>query len=164
MVRCIYIFFFQPSEKIVGSMEDSVELDIAAGVRQRCVLSLRFSCAILEWRLSKWRAQCSGVGFIFEDGGGSLLDLRFADAVLISAKSYAEIGWWQLARCISIRVHSTLGGCRAMGQTSPNRQEGLNGAQEFAEFDVQVAKVVFVDFAVATCRTCNRCNHSVKIS
>ena len=61
-------------------MEDSVEFDIAAGVRQGCVLTPHLFCSVLEWTLSKWRAQCNGAGYDFQDGGVSLLDLRFADA------------------------------------------------------------------------------------
>ena len=43
-------------------------------------------------RGSKWRAQLKDVGYNFQDGGVSLPDLRFADDVLIFAKSYDEIG------------------------------------------------------------------------
>ena len=43
-------------------------------------------------RGSKWRAQLNDVGYNFQDRGVSLLDLRFADDVLIFAKSYEEIG------------------------------------------------------------------------
>ena len=73
-------------------MENSFEFDTAAGVRQGCVLSPRLFCSVLEWALSKWRAQLNGVGYNFQDGGVSLLDLRFADDILIFAKSYEEIG------------------------------------------------------------------------
>ena len=92
LVWILQNLYFQQCGKIVGSMEDSVEFDIAAGVRQGCVLSPRLFCSELEWALSKWRAQCNGVGYDFQDGGASLLDLRFADDILIFAKSYEEIG------------------------------------------------------------------------
>ena len=39
-----------------------------------------------------FRAQLIGVGYNFQDGGVSLLDLRFADDILIFVKSYEEIG------------------------------------------------------------------------
>ena len=73
-------------------MEDSFESDIAAGARQGCVLGPRLFYSVLEWALSKWRAQCYGIGYDFQDGGVSLLDLRFADDILICPKSYEEIG------------------------------------------------------------------------
>ena len=49
-------------------------------------------CSVLEWALSKWRAQLNGAGYNFQDGGVSLLDLRFAGDILVFAKSYEEIG------------------------------------------------------------------------
>ena len=76
----------------MGSMEDSIEFDIAAGVRQGRVLSPRLFCSVLEWALSKWRAQCNGVGYDVQDGGVSLLDLRCVDDILIFGKSDEKIG------------------------------------------------------------------------
>ena len=92
LVWILQNIYCQQCGKIVGSMEDSVEFDIAAGVRQGRVLSPRLFCSGLEWALSKWRAQCHGVGYDFQDGGVSLLDLRFADDILIFETSHEEIG------------------------------------------------------------------------
>ena len=92
LVWILQNLYYQQRGKIVGSMVGSFEFDIAAGVRQGCVLSPRLICSILEWALSKCRPQCHGVGYDFQDGGFSLLDLRFADDILIFAKSYEEIG------------------------------------------------------------------------
>ena len=39
-----------------------------------------------------------------------------------------------------------------------------NGAHEFAEFDVQLPEVLFVDFAMDKCKTSNWCYHGVKMS
>ena len=83
--------YFQQCGKIVGSMEDSFEFDIAGGV-QGCVLSPRLSCSIPEWALSEWRARCNGVGFGIPDGEVSLFDVRFADGILTSTKSHEERG------------------------------------------------------------------------
>ena len=51
-------------------------------MRQGCVLGRRLCCSVIEWALSKWRAQINGVGY----------NLRFADDILIFAKSFEEIG------------------------------------------------------------------------
>ena len=91
-VWILQVLYYQQRGTIVGSMENSFEFDIAAGVRQGCVLSPRLFCSVLEWTLSKWRAQLNGVGYNFQDGPVSLLDLRFADDIPIFAKSYEEIG------------------------------------------------------------------------
>ena len=92
LVWILQVLYYQQRGTIVGSMENSFEFDIAAGVRQGCVLSPRLFCSVLEWALSKWRAQLNGVGYNFQYGGVSLLDLRFADDILIFAKFYEEIG------------------------------------------------------------------------
>ena len=92
LVWILQVFYYQHRGAIVGSMGNSFEFDIAVGVREGCVLSPRLFCSVLEWALSKWRAQLNGVGYNFQDGGVSLLDLRFADDILLVAKSYEEIG------------------------------------------------------------------------
>ena len=60
--------------------------------RDGCVLSPRLLYSIFEWALSKWRAQCNGSVFDFQDGGVSLLDLRFADDILIVGGDRSGIG------------------------------------------------------------------------
>ena len=92
LVWILQVLYYQQRGTIVGSMENSIEFDIAAGVRQGCVLSPRLFCSVLEWALSKWRARLHGVGYNFQDGGVSLLDLRFGGDILIFAKYYEEIG------------------------------------------------------------------------
>ena len=69
--------------------------------------------------------------------------------------------WHQLVEHIPKRVRSTCEGCRAMGQTNQSKPPGAthNGAHEFAECDVQLAKVLFVDFAMVPCKTSNWCIH-----
>ena len=92
MVWILQLLYYRHCGTIVGSMEDSLGFDIAAGVQQGRVFSPHLFCSILGWPLSKRRAQGNGVGYDFQDGGISLLDLRFADDVLVCAKSYEEIG------------------------------------------------------------------------
>ena len=72
--------------------EKKIDFDVAAGVRQRCVLNPRLLRSILDWALSKWRAQLHGVGYNVQVGGVAILDLRFADNTFLFAKSYQEIG------------------------------------------------------------------------
>ena len=86
-----FIYIFRPCGKIVGSMENNVDIHIAAGVQQGCVPSPRLFCSVLETALSKWRAQCNGVGYDLQVVGVSLLELRFADAIRMFAKSYEEL-------------------------------------------------------------------------
>ena len=92
-------------------MEDSFEFDMAAGVRQGCVLSPRFFFPVLEWALSKWQAQCHGVGY----GEVSLLDVRvaakstirtFASSTSNSASSCALL-WALLAAEFGLRNGTT---------------------------------------------------------
>ena len=91
LVWILQALHYQQRGAIVGSMDNSFEFDMAAGVREGCVLSPRLFCSVLEWALSKWRALLNGVGYNFQDGGVSLLDLRSADDIVIVAKS-DEIG------------------------------------------------------------------------
>ena len=55
------------------------------GVRQGCVLSPRLFPCVLEVALKKWREQLQDGGLDFGDGGIPLLDLRFADDILLFA-------------------------------------------------------------------------------
>ena len=62
LVWILQFFSYQQRGTIVGSMENSFEFDIAAGVGQGCLLSPRLFCSVFEWALSKWRGQPNGVG------------------------------------------------------------------------------------------------------
>ena len=78
--------------QIQGDIGDSRVFPITAGVRQGCVLSPRLFTAILQWAMQKWRQRVenSACGIDLEDGGSKLLDLRFADEVLLFARSKFE--------------------------------------------------------------------------
>ena len=58
--------------------------------RQGCVLSPCLFSAMLRWVMTSWRRDASLKGFDLGDGQPALLDLRFADDILLFAKSYAE--------------------------------------------------------------------------
>ena len=49
--------------------------------------------AVLHWAMSKWRTWADGCsfGFDFGDGLPPLLDLRFADDILIFVQSFQEV-------------------------------------------------------------------------
>ena len=58
-------------------------------MRQGCVLSPRPFCSVLQWAMQDWRAwaEGNGWGIDFHDGYPPLLDLRFADDILIFSDS-----------------------------------------------------------------------------
>ena len=59
-------------------------------MRQGCVLSPRLFSCVLEVALKKWREQLQNGGLDFGDGGIPLLDLRFADDILLFATPSVE--------------------------------------------------------------------------
>ena len=59
-------------------------------MRQGCVLSPRLCSCVLEEALRKWREQLQDGALDFGDGGIPLLDLQFADDILLFATSSAE--------------------------------------------------------------------------
>ena len=81
---CIACFLAQ-SGKVRKHFVDSFEFGIRAGVRQGCVLSPRLFCAVLEIAMCSWRAKMETQGLNLHDGMKVLLDLRFADDLLVFA-------------------------------------------------------------------------------
>ena len=63
---------------------------IGAGVRHGCVLSARLFCAVLQLAMGTWRTKMGGKGLDLHDDGCNLLDLRFADDILLFAYSADE--------------------------------------------------------------------------
>ena len=78
------------SGEVQGKWGSSRNFPIASGVRQKCVLSPRLFSAVLQWAMKNWRRDASLKGFDLGDGEPALLDLRFADDILLFAKSYVE--------------------------------------------------------------------------
>ena len=78
------------SGEVRGKWGSSRNFPITSGVRQGCVLSPRLFSAVLQWAMKNWRREASLKGFDLADGQPALLDLRFADDILLFAKSYAE--------------------------------------------------------------------------
>ena len=78
------------SGEVRGKWGSSRNFPITSGVRQGCVLSPRLFSAVLQWAMKGWRRDVPLKGFDLGDGQPALLDLRFADDILLFAKSYAE--------------------------------------------------------------------------
>ena len=62
-------------------------------MRQGCVLSPRLFCAALQWAMQEWRSAVSHNGLDLGDGGPPLLDLRFADDILLFAGYAEQLGY-----------------------------------------------------------------------
>ena len=71
----------------------SREFCIKAGVRQGCVLSPRLFCSVLQLAMEEWRCDVSHNGLDLGDGGPLLLDLHFADDILLFAGSAEQLGY-----------------------------------------------------------------------
>ena len=78
--------------EIVSDFGQSNQFIITGSVRQGCVLTPRLFCAVLEFGMRKWKHAVGQAGIDLLDGGPNLLDLRFADDILIFARSRQELG------------------------------------------------------------------------
>ena len=57
----------------------------------RMCLSPRLFCAVLQFAMRKWRMKVGDLGFDLSDGMPHLIDLRFADDILLIARSAMEV-------------------------------------------------------------------------
>ena len=78
--------------EVIGSSGRSRKFSITGGVRKGCVLSPRLFCAVLLFAMRKWRLKVGDLGFDLWDGMPHLIDLRFADDILLFARSALEVG------------------------------------------------------------------------
>ena len=92
LVWILQFIYSNQSGEVQGEHSNSALFPIHAGVRQGCVLSPRLFCSVLQWGMSAWRrnAETKGCGFDLGDTMPSLLDLRFADDILLFARTAAE--------------------------------------------------------------------------
>ena len=90
LVWALRLIYWEQKGQIITKQHTSREFDIKAGVRQGCVLSPRLFSCVLEVALKKWREQLQDGGLDLGDGGIPLLDLRFADDILLFATSSVE--------------------------------------------------------------------------
>ena len=77
--------------EVMGEWGKSRRFSITGGVRQGCVLSPRLFSAVLQWALQQWRREIGHAGFDLGDNLGNLVDLRFADDILLFANSGPEV-------------------------------------------------------------------------
>ena len=66
---------------------------IKAGVRQGCVSNPRLLCSVLQLAKGYWRCDVSSNGLDLRYGGPPLLDLRFADDLLLFAGSGGQLSY-----------------------------------------------------------------------
>ena len=78
--------------EVIGSSGRSRKFNITVGVRQGCVLRPRFFCAVLHFAMRKWRLKVGDLGFDLLDGMPHFIVLRFADDILLFARSALEVG------------------------------------------------------------------------
>ena len=91
MVWILQCLYHDQVGTVRGSSGTIRPFDIRQGVRQGCVLSPRLFACVLQWALRSWRARVGHCGLDFEDGMAPLLDLRFADDLLLFAASKEEL-------------------------------------------------------------------------
>ena len=90
LVWAMHLIYWEQRGQISTKQDTSREFDIKAGVRQGCVRTPRLFSCVLEVALKKWREQLQDGGLDFGDGGIPLLDLQFADDILLFATSSDE--------------------------------------------------------------------------
>ena len=76
--------------EVMGEWGQSRRFSITGGVRQDCVLSPRLFSAVLQWALQQWTTEIGHAGFL-GDNLGNLVDLRFADDIMLFANSGPEV-------------------------------------------------------------------------
>ena len=89
MVWILQLLYCEQTGAVKGTWGNSTVFPLKAGVRQGCVLSPRLFCSVLQWAMKDWRAwaEGNGWGIDFHDGYPPLLDLRFADDILIFSET-----------------------------------------------------------------------------
>ena len=93
LIWILQLLYDKQRGRVFTYTAENREFDIHRGVRQGCVLSPRLFCSVLEWALSRWRMRVRTEGIDLEDGGEPLLDLRFADDILVFATSSQQAAY-----------------------------------------------------------------------
>ena len=92
LIWLLQITYANQKGQVVSNNDKSHEFDICAGVRQGCVLSPRLFCSVLQLAMGRWRSRVEHFGLNLGDGMSHLLDLRFADDILLFKESAQVFG------------------------------------------------------------------------
>ena len=109
VLQCMYC---GQTGRIGDNSPDGGWFCIRGGVRQGCVLSPRLFSCVLEVALGCWRRKVGNAGMDFQDGMHTLLDLRFADDILLFAKTFEETKFLldELVTCLAeVGLHLNVG-------------------------------------------------------
>ena len=92
LIWILQLIYSNQWKEVQGEHSNSSPFPIHAGVRQGCVLSPRLFCSVLQWGMSAWRQnpETRKCGFDLGDNMAFLLNLRFADDILLFARTAAE--------------------------------------------------------------------------
>ena len=82
-----------PEGQALSNTGASHELNICAGVREGCVLSLRLFCSVLQLAIRRWRNQAQHLVLNLGDGTSHLLVLRFVDDQFVFGEFAPAVGW-----------------------------------------------------------------------
>ena len=93
LVWLLQVVYLNQTGQITGHSDVSREFCIKAGGRQGCVLSPRLFCSPLQLAMEEWRPDVLHNGLDLGDGGPPLVDLRFADDILLFAGSAGQLGY-----------------------------------------------------------------------
>ena len=109
VLQCMY---YGQTGRIGDNSPDGGWFCIRGGVRQGCVLSPRLFSCVLEVVFGCWRRKVGNAGMDFQDGMHTLLDLRFADDILLFAKTFEETKFLldELVTCLAeVGLHLNVG-------------------------------------------------------
>ena len=103
IIWILQIMYHDQKGLIHDASKSSREFPIKGGVRQGCVLSPRLFCAVLQVALANWRARVEHRGVDMNDGLPRLLDLRFADDLLLFASTSTDASYLLDEICAALR-------------------------------------------------------------